>query len=206
MLGLLTILCFKPAIGGAQDQIADRDQCESSTEYLLNEAFGSVGLLANLRGSEDSIRTVAKRLLSEALASNVNLGCANGCKQTFPEVIYKVAPTAFLKHSKQRRECLRLERETSQSPLMFAEQRFATLDDLNDWITNFSRGKGQQGKKLYQVCSSNCSPRYTFHVSGSVDSGFKLVAEVLCGLARDRSNKRYSLSSSLQARCEIAPR
>jgi hypothetical protein len=171
-------------------------------EKHLGEKFASAGMLANLRGSSDSIRAIARELLDAALRGEPQARCPKNCGVRDAEVIYRVAPTVFLKSSRQRSECLSLEQQTSASPFQFAAQRFANLDDLNKWLMDFSRGKGTQGKELYRRCSSNCSPRYTFRIGGSRETGFTVVSEVLCGLARDKSEPRYSLSTAMQLHCQ----
>ncbi len=130
-------------------------------------------------------------MLSQALAetSKSAATCPVGCATAQATIIYKVLPTAFLDQTEQREVCLKFERDTTESPLRFAEKRFISLDDLNQWIMDFSRGKGPEGKDLYRLCSSNCSRRDTFFINNNG------------GLARDRKNQRYNLSTSLRTRC-----
>ncbi|MDA0821792.1 MAG: hypothetical protein O3C28_05135 [Proteobacteria bacterium] len=52
--------------------------------------------LANLRGSSDSIRAVAKELLDAALRVEPQTTCPASCGDSHTEVIYRVAPTMFL--------------------------------------------------------------------------------------------------------------
>lgn len=162
--------------------------------------------MANFRGTKDSISSVAETLLQQATTSNSRSNdCPKGCQTRDSEIIYRVAPIAFQPHSNQRPECLKLEQQTTVTPFEFSEKTFATLDDLNRWIMDFSRGKGAEGKKLYRLCSSNCSPRYTFHIRGSDIGHYRIAAKVLCGLARDRSNKQYALSTALKLNCVNPP-
>lgn len=180
------------------------NQCDAQVvDEQLTETFGSVGVFANLRGKPGSIRAVAAKLLSEALHAPPpdDATCPIECEPRPATIVYKVQPTAFLRQKKQRQVCLALERKTTKKPFRFAEKRFASVDDLNEWIMDFSRGKGPEGKQLYRLCSSNCSPRYTFLIKNKDDGAIYVESEVVCGLARDRSNKRYSLATSRQTRC-----
>jgi hypothetical protein len=203
--GLLLALGWPPESVWSLEIEQTIDACAAPlTEVRIGDKFGSAGMLANLRGSSDSIRAVAKELLDAALRDESQASCPASCEDSHTEVIYRVAPTMFLDTSRQRSECLRLEQRTSESPFDFAAQRFTTLDELNEWMMDFARGKGAQGRELYRLCASNCSPRYTFRIRGSHELGFTVASEVLCGLARDRSDTRYSLSSSVQLHCQNA--
>ena len=61
---------------------------------------------------------------------------------------------------------------------------------------------GEDGKLLYERCYSNCSPRYTFLIAEHT-SGYAVRTEVHCGLARDRSNDRYRISTALRRSCPV---
>jgi hypothetical protein len=150
-------------------------------------------------------RVVAKKNLDDALTSDLKLTCPDGCEKTGADIIYRAAPSAYMEQKKQRAICIELERQTTAAPLQFARRHFESLEEMNDSLMLFSRGKGAQGKDLYQRCGSNCSPRYTFHIRDLQHSGLSVAAEVVCGLARDRSNKHYQLSTSRQVRCENVP-
>lgn len=177
---------------------------EGNAEVPLATETGSVAFLHNLTGHPDSIREVAGRLLEDALEGP---GAAKGCEPDCPvpnksEVVYRVTPTAFLATDQQRPECIGFEDQTREEPMEFEPRAFATLDELNDWIMEFSQGRGEDGKLLYERCSSNCSPRYTFLIAEQ-SSGYEVRAEVQCGLARDRSNNDYRISTALRRTCAV---
>jgi hypothetical protein len=201
---LFALFCLASPGACADEHAAAASECAAhSPDQPLAEAFGSVALMANLRRRPDSIRTVAKELLADALGHGASplASCPSGCAPASKAVVYRVAPTAYLDGAKQPEDCLALEQQTTVTPFLFPEKHFGTLDDLNDWIMDFTRGKGPEGKALYRMCTSSCSPRYTFVIDGSGAAGFSIGSEVLCGRARDRSNTRYSLSTALRARC-----
>lgn len=188
--------------------VAAADSCAAAvTETTLTDTFGSVGVLANLRGSDGSIRAVAQDLLAAALEQQrlAIPSCPNGCSGGESTIVYKVLPTAYLNTDRQRSECRQYERETSASPLRFTDHEFDSLDALNEWIMDFSRGKGADGKALYAACASNCSPRYTFLIKPRDGTTLMLDAEVVCGLARDKKETQYSLSTALRTNCSAAP-
>lgn len=192
------------AVVASNDVSADEMQCEPTpSEYALDNAMGSVAVMANLRGSADSIKVVAKSLLDKALGpqSGPAINCSANCASTNSAVIYRVEPSAYLAENKQRSECIDYERKTSAQPLKFATQRFTSIDELNTWIAAFSRGKGAQGKALYRACTSNCSPRYTFVIETQGDSSYAITPEIICGLARDKRNSDYHLATSLYQQC-----
>lgn len=158
--------------------------------------------MANLRGAEDSIRVVVKKFLDDALTSDLKLTCPDSCEQTGADIFYRAAPSAYMEQKKQRAICIELEHQTTEAPLQFARRHCESLEEMNDSLMLFSCGKSAQDKNPYQRCGSNCSPRYTFHIRDLQHSSLSVAAEVIYGLARDRSNKRYELSTSRQARCE----
>ncbi|MCZ6667022.1 MAG: hypothetical protein O7B81_17115 [Gammaproteobacteria bacterium] len=174
-------------------------------ETPLAIEYGSAGIIQNLAGHPDSIREVAGRLLEEALTSEAAdpAGCGSGCRDSErAEVVYRVAPMSLLAAEDQHEVCIKLDTETKEKPLVFEPREFETVDALNDWIMDFSQGWGEDGKLLYERCYSNCSPRYTFLIAEHT-SGYAVRTEVHCGLARDRSNDQYRISTALRRSCPV---
>lgn len=206
-LTLSSILCIALLGHAGPAAAAAPLMCAEATDAPLADTYGSVGVLANLRGSDGSIRAVAKDLLAAALEQQrvPPQSCADGCAAGEPVIVYKVQPSAYLSEDRQRAECRQYERDTSAEPLRFAKREFASLDDLNKWIMDFSRGKGDDGKVLYAACASNCSPRYTFLIEPRDGARLILETEVVCGLARDKKVSQYSLSTALRSHCNAAP-
>ena len=201
-ISLAVAVTIVPRTGSANPVTTPITQCASAEEeQRLSNTTASIGFMANFRRSSNSISVVAGRLMEQAMTKSTELACPDGCERAGSHVIYRVAPTAFQSRSKQRSECLQLDRQTAEEPFQFGELKFATLDELNNWITGFSRGNGVEGKKLYRQCGSNCSPRYTFRIQTSQTGSYALTAEVHCSLARDRSSNRYALSTALSLDC-----
>lgn len=176
-------------------------------EVPLDTAMGSVGFIKNMAEDPTSIRAVAGRLLENALGDGTKAVAHDDCIGNCPdkvrsEVVYRVSPTAFLDAAEQHDVCRRYESETTVHPLEFDARSFASVAELNDWIMAFSQGRGADGKLLYERCSSNCSPRYTFLIAEQ-SSGYAVRAQVLCGLARDKANDQYRISTALRRRCAV---
>lgn len=101
---------------------------------------------------------------------------------------------------KQQAVCLTFEEQTKLEPMRFDTKEFDSLDKLNDWIMAFSQGRGDDGKALYDRCSANCSPRYTFYITNDAEQ-LAISTEVLCGLARDRKSDQYLVSTAIRWQC-----
>ncbi len=178
----------------------------SIDEAPLAEATGSAGIMYNLAEHPKSIRAVAAKLLTEALdssAAHTPTACAEGCEPAkSPKVVYRVAPLKFIAPDKQQALCKTLERDTERHPLLFPTQEFTNVEELNSWVMEFSQGRGEQGKRLYEQCGGNCSPRYTF-VIASGTNGLQVDTQVICGLARDRDDEDYHISTAIRNQCTV---
>lgn len=184
-----------------------RQECPRTlAEEPLATEFGSAGIMKNLAETPDSIRGVASRLLEQALTVESRKhapGCSSECPDAgVAEVIYRVAPAAFLPRPEQNEICLQYEDTTAINPLRYTPSKFADFAAMNTWISDLSQGRGDDGKHLYEQCGSNCSPRYTF-VIADADDGYAVRAEVLCGLARDKTDDRYLISTALRRSCAV---
>ena len=201
----LLALALAPLAAQAAGTTADCDA--PHREVPLDTATGSVGFIKNMAEDPTSIRAVAGRLLETALNGDSKTAAHDECIGNCPdrlrsEVIYRVSPTAFLDAAEQHDVCRRFESETTVHPLEFDARSFASVAELNDWIMAFSQGRGADGKLLYERCSSNCSPRYTFLIAEQ-SSGYAVRAQVLCGLARDKANDQYRISTALRRSCAV---
>ena len=212
----MTKICFAIVLGmswlpltclgsGPIDDVAV--DCGTAThEVPLASETGSVGLIKNLAEDPTSIRAVAGRLLASALNSDSNHGstaCDEACAgDNKTQIVYRVAPTVYLAKNLQREECRKFETETSNRPLTFEHDEFHSVVELNEWITAFSQGRGKEGRRLYELCTSNCSPRYTFLIAEH-NSRYTVKAEVLCGLARDKSSDVYQVSTAVRRTCAL---
>jgi len=158
----------------------------------------------NLAEHPKSIRAVAGRLLNEVLAQQkspaAGLACADCKTPARPRVVYKVAPVHFLPDREQKAVCLKLDAQTRKRPFEFASRRFGTVTELNDWVMEFSQGRGEEGQELYRRCAANCSPRYQFEIAEDAE-GLSVATRVQCGPARDRASDEYAVSTALRVDC-----
>ena len=179
--------------------------CSAPHVTALDSELGSVGFMKNIAEHPESIRAVAKRLLTKAVESEAfttRPPCDGSCSTAQQsQVVYKVEPTVFLAEAEQQQMCLSLEEQTRNKPMRFDDRNFESIDKLNNWLMEFSQGRGDDGKLLYEQCGSNCSPRYTFRISQN-DETLTVSADVLCGLARDKLSDLYAVSTAVQWRCD----
>lgn len=198
------------------DVIEDEDEPEPMTSETvqmcpkeptfvpLSDEKGSVGLMKNLAEHPESIRAVAGRLLKSATENTEFLApsaCTEGCSDNVTaEIVYEVQPIAFLAQDKQQQICLDLEKSTSDKPMNFGPNVFPSVDGLHQWINDFTRGKGSDGEKLYELCGANCSPRYTFYIERNGEQ-LSVTSDVLCGLARDKAEDNYKVSTKIRQTC-----
>ena len=160
----------------------------------------------NLAEHPKSIRAIAGRQLKEAIDKRSEAAGGLSCKDCgTTRVVYRVAPTVFLAQESQQAVCLELEQETRARPFEFPDKRFQNLNQLNDWVMQFSQGRGLEGKDLYERCSANCSPRYEFLLAPD-EQGIAVSTRVACGLARDRDSEDYEVSTALRTECSAGGR
>ena len=194
LLSMLMCACDGDVVGKEISSTALDTQRVSCPEELVATERGSVGFMKNLAESPDSIKAIADKQLRAVFSAD---GDASGKR-----VRYRVEPLVFIPTSEQKSRCLVLEEQTQVHPLEFEPQSFESISKLNDWIMDFSRGQGEDGKKLYEQCNLNCSPRYTFDIVKN-STNFNVSTLVHCGLGRDTSSDQYQLSTSIITSCEV---
>ncbi len=176
---------------------SDAGNCDaSSTLTPLATETASAGFLANLSNRADSIRATSKRMLDAAIGTAKSNDSAQ-------RILLKSIPELSKKADSDDQMCKRLETETMKAPLEFDGKKFASVDELTDWIMDFTQGKGNDGKSLYKQCPGKCSPQYTWWIDTG-ESGLMVNARVVCGLPRDRDGDKYHLSIALAASCPSA--
>jgi hypothetical protein len=194
LLAMLMCACDDDAVGKEiSGTVLDTKQVSCPEELVATER-GSVGFMKNLAESPDSIKAIADKQLRAAF---------NADRDAIEKrVRYRVEPLVFIPTSEQKPRCLVLEEQTQVHPLEFEPKSFKSISKLNDWIMDFSRGQGDDGKKLYEQCNLNCSPRYTFDIVKN-STNFNVSTLVHCGLGRDTSSDQYQLSTSIITSCEV---
>lgn len=191
---LRLLLLFCCLMAGSASGDGGGAQCGTPVDAApLDTEIATAGYLANLSNSDGSIRSASNRMLSRAIET---------AKSSKPpqRVIFSSIPELSKKITSDDQMCRQHEEATAKAPLRFDDKRFASADDLTDWIMKFTRGKGAEGKSLYEQCPGKCSPQYTWWID-PVESDLLVKARVVCGMPRDRSGNEYQLSTALTAIC-----
>ena len=177
----------------------EKDISEASTQ-------GTASLFANQSNKPGSVRYESGAILQKAQAGMPDAVkpadfCPAGCElRTTPVIVFKAVPQKFLTNYSGYDQCQKLMEETQKNPFEYYEQ-FDSMPQVQDWFSNFSRGKGADGQDLYKKCSGQCSPQYEFFITN--DAGkLALDAEIVCGHARDKSNNMYDISYSYKWLCQ----
>ena len=185
---------------------AAADDCGSAyVDVPGTSALGSASLFSNARSASNSLKVQSRTLLEQAAAHRKLMapppsGCPAGCKPAGPPLlVFRSVPNMFRADYSDAGVCKKLEAQTRATPFRYGKITFASLDDLNSWFSDFSQGDGPEGKDLYRRCAGECSPQYTNLID--IAGTFNLVAEVVCGPARDKSDNQYQLSIAYRFAC-----
>jgi hypothetical protein len=185
----------------------DEDCSSYIRDIKVESSLATASMLANARNKKGSIRFETKEMLNKAETNLMTAEkpadlCPSDCKlPDMPKIVFQSIPNNFLAAYKQRDECEKLQDETEESPFTYNDKKFASMQDLEKWFSNFSQGKGEDGKNLYERCSGQCSPQYK-NIITNTDNTFVLNAEVVCGHARDKKDNSYKISYSYRWVCQ----
>lgn len=179
--------------------------CSKDYSKILEQKVASSGIAANLFGGKDSLSSVVSKMLSAGNKRIINLeesGCGEDCEglSSSPMLKLTVSPSKFLTSYKGKNVCKQLEQETSQNKLKYNTPKLKDENDFNKWFSDFVRGKGKAGRKLYKDCYGACSPNYEVFIDNN-ESNLKARIEVVCGEARDKSEGEYLLVSEAVWAC-----
>jgi hypothetical protein len=141
----------------------------------------------NLRNNEGSLKFET----SEVLKCGLNL-------LSYEKTLEITSvPKTFLNDNEDSKYCQTKLNETTKSPYLYNAGSFLTIEELNDWIKDFSQGAGKEGKDLYAKCDKSCSPQYLYKINKNSDNKLLLKAEVICGQARDKDENLYNLKAKI---------
>ena len=176
---------------------------ESETEVPIAQVEATADLWANILTRDGSLAAESNRMLDTALQrvreSAPPAACEQWCNgEVVAEVIYRSVPRKTLDTYTGQEDC---EQKRQAPPFVVPQQQFADTEAVAEWIQDFSRGKGEAGRALYEKCAGGCSPRYTFFLTPQ-DNSIGLRASVMSGPKRDREDNRYELSSSYHWVCQ----
>ncbi len=203
---LLTLMLF--LIASVSGIAEEAKKCSSFVKDINIESnLATASVIANKLNKVGSIRFETSHMLEEAEKNVLKVEkptdlCPSNCDlPKEPIVVFKSVPNEFLSHYDESEKCGKLQEETEKNPLSYNNKDFPTLQSLEDWFGDFTRGKGADGKDLYERCSGKCSPQYECIISRN-DDKFLLDAQVLCGQARDKNDNKYVLSYSYRWICQ----
>ena len=190
---------------------ASADEAKKCSSFVkditVDSNLATASVMANMRNKVGSLRFETTQMLEKA-ESNVLKAekptdfCPSNCDlPQDPIVVFKTVPNKFLSNYDQSEKCGKLQGETEKNPFSYNNKEFTSLQSLEDWFSNFSQGKGADGKDLYEKCSGKCSPQYECIISRN-GNNFVLDANVICGQARDKKDNNYHLSYSYRWICQ----
>jgi hypothetical protein len=197
-LGITAILLCSLAGSAASADGAGR--CSAITvEVPVAEVVASSGFVSNLLGTSSSLSSGEEITAARPPAGLCPAQCA---PPEAPLVVVRSTPTAFLDDYSERALCARRLEETLKEPLRFERQTLGSAAEIESWVTDFVRGKGEHGEDLYRMCEGRCSPQYVWIISrDESDSELVVDTQVTCGHARDKDVGLYELSYGLRWTC-----
>lgn len=204
ILVILTVaFLFRANSAGA----GEADKCSAVTKNISEDStLATASLFANERNKPGSIRYESSSMLEKAdknLSEAEKPGdlCPSGCQLAEkPEIVFKSIPNKFETDYPDYDKCQKLLNETEKNPFNYNKQ-FNSIGEVQDWFSDFSRGKGTDGEDLYKRCDGSCSPQYAFIITEE-GSGLKLAASVVCGHERNKQDNKYRLSYSYLWTCQ----
>lgn len=185
----------------------DKDCSSYIKETGVESSLATASTLANVRNKKGSIRFETSEMLNKAENDLANAKkpadlCPSSCQlPDQPTIVFQSIPASFLTNYGQREKCESLQEETEKNPLTYDDRRFDSMQSLESWFSNFSQGKGRDGKDLYERCSGQCSPQYKNIISINNDK-YILNASVVCGQARDKKDNNYEISYGFRWVCQ----
>ncbi|MGB7293388.1 MAG: hypothetical protein WBD99_14530 [Thermodesulfobacteriota bacterium] len=185
----------------------DEDCSSYIRDVKVESSLASASMLANVQNKKGSIRFETNEMLNKAETNLTNADkpidlCPSDCQlPDKPMIVFKCVPNNFLTDYDQHEKCESLQDETEKNPFTYSDKEFDTMQGLENWFSNFSQGKGGDGKNLYERCSGQCSPQYK-NIITNTENKFVLNAEVVCGHARDKKDNSYKISYSYRWVCQ----
>lgn len=199
----IVFFLFQITLAGAEAA----DKCSSvEKDVSVESTLATAALFAKEENRQGSIRYESKALMNKAEAGAQNAEkpegfCPAGCElNNEPVVIFKAIPHKFLTSYSDYDMCQKLLEQTEKTPFNYNKQ-FDSITDVENWFSNFSRGKGTDGKDLDKKCGGDCSPQYEFFITNN-GANLTLNADVVCGHARDKSDDKYNLFYSYRWTCQ----
>jgi len=194
------LCCFFPA------QVAKADCILTPEDLKIESLIASASFWSNFYVRTGSLRFESNRMLEDSEKNLPNIKapeslCKANCKAEYPpSIVFTSIPSKFRTDNEDFQDCEALFKETEKAPLAFHDHSFSDIESFATWLSEFSRGYGEDGAALYEKCTGTCSPRYTSVVT-KISNGYKADIFVVCGPARDKSDNTYQLTSSYRWKC-----
>ena len=169
------------------------DSCGESKQEQIGSAKATASLWANARGSKGSIKAESDKLVA-ASVSKVKEAKKDGV------IVLKTIPAKYKSDYSDKELCSKYLAQTQEKPFEYKGRNFASLDKLNEWLGDFTQGKGKDGKDLYKKCDGSCSPQYTTKIKLTGNT-YTVDSSVVCGHARDKDDNMYDLTATVQWQC-----
>jgi hypothetical protein len=183
-LALALLLVLLPSDVFSDSLIGEK--CHESPQ-VLGETVGNASTWDNLRNNEGSLRFETEKLLTQGLNILV------------PAISLKMTsiPRKYKQKYRNEEYCKAKYEETIKNPLTYPNKKFSSSEDLNEWISDFSQGKGDDGENLYLKCDRDCSPQYSYLI---IKKGADLLVDAyaVCGHARDKNDNTFLLGLSCE--------
>lgn len=194
LAGLVLLYCAVPS--------ASAQSC-GSTETFKQNGTGSASVFSNATNSKGSLRHESGALLKAALGKLDSAAPSDcqACGDAKGQVVLTSVPHAFLSGYSDEADCKKQFAATQAKPLQYLDRKFASLDELNSWVGDFSQGKGADGADLYVRCPGSCSPQFTYKIVRPAPNSLSASADVVCGPARDKSDNQYDLAVATSWSC-----
>jgi hypothetical protein len=188
-------LIYSFAVISSIAPLTARADCAKNKLKPVEKTTATAAAWANLKKAEGSLRIESERLLSSAAKI---LSLSTTAKS--PTLIFESKPKKFLSDYSDRADCEAKFKQSKAKPYTFGSLTFQSVEEINTWFSSFSQGKGEEGIKLYQLCSGSCSPQYKLSLTKK-GSAFAVATQVVCGPARDKNDNMYDLSLNEKFAC-----
>jgi hypothetical protein len=203
----LSFLLIVSPVFSEDTPVAEEDAvavCGAVISKSINKE-ATAGIFANAMNRSGSLRkesAVVIDSLLDALSSGKAKSCESPCvNDGSAKIILYTVPKLVKREYSEKEYCARLLSKTTQEPLRYYERSYESREQLQEWVSDFSQGKGKDGEDLYRRCDKSCSPRYQYVITQPKPGYFSISAEVVCGHARDKSDDMYTIKGSLIQSC-----
>ena len=198
------IYCTLPYAGHAERE--DSSCGSHATDIPIRSVVASANVLSNWWGSPGSISFESNEIFQSVKDRGVHIEpsvelCPRGCAVNHqPVMFFRSVPKRVLTDYEDSKKCAELLSSTSERPLHYVATGLQTMDEITDWISDLSRGRGTDGENLYKKCDGSCSPQYEYAIR-KTGTAYTIDAFVICGAARDKSDNNYNLEAFFRWTC-----